>query len=168
MTKVSTAGYDAIRDVRFARLAIFNGDPKLATEMIDKAKKDLDAATKDAKTFDADEKAADHGNKGTDKSATDKMDLIPIDGDIAIADTFVPTAEKKEHIAKANEHLKVGRSKYAVEELRLGEVDIVYTRLMLPLTATAKRVADAEGLANDHKYYEASLAAEGGRRRTHR
>ena len=54
------------------------------------------------------------------------MDLIPIDGEIAIADTFVPSAEKKQHIEKANEHLKSGRSKEAIEELRLGEVDVIF------------------------------------------
>jgi hypothetical protein len=93
-----------------------------------------------------------------DKSASDKTDLIPIDGEIAIADTFVPSAEKKKHIEKANEHLKSGSSKEALEELQLGEVDVVFTRLMLPLETTKKRVADAEKLANDHKYYEANLA----------
>ena len=96
--------------------------------------------------------------KADDKSASDKMDLIPIDGEIAIADTFVPSAEKKKHIDKANEHLKSGRSKEAIEELRLGEVDVVFTRVMLPLESTKKRVADAEKLAGDHKYYEANLA----------
>ena len=118
----------------------------------------MDAATKDAQTFAADSKAADHGKKGHDKSASDKMDLIPIDGGIAIADTFVPSAEKKEHIEKANEHLKSGHSKEAIEELRLGEIDVVSTRVLLPLEATKKRLADAEKLASDHKYYEANLA----------
>ena len=126
--------------------------------MLDKAKKDLDAATKDSETFAADAKAADHGKKGDDKPASDKMDLIPIDGEIAIADTFVPSAEKKQHIDKANEHLKSGHSKDAIEELRLGEVEVVFARVMLPLETTKKRVADAEKLANDHKYYEANLA----------
>jgi len=158
LTKVSHAGYDAIRDVHAARLAIFNGDPKVAIEMIDKAKKDLDDAAKDAEKFAADEKVAGHENKGDEKSASDKMDLIPIDGNIAIADTFVATPEKKEHIAKANEHFKAGRSKEALEELRLGEIDVVYTRAMLPWKATQKRVDEAEKLASDHEYYEANLA----------
>ena len=158
LMKVSDDGYGAIRAIHLARLAIFNGDTKTAKEMLDKAKKDLDAATKDAQTFAADNKAADHEKKADDKSASDKMDLIPINGEIAIADTFVPSPEKKKHIDKANEHLKSGRSKEAIEELRLGEVDIVFTRVMLPLEATKKRVADAEKLAGDHKYYEANLA----------
>ena len=165
LMKVSDDGYSAIRAIHLARVAIFNGDTKIATEMLDKAKKDLDAATKDAQTFAADNKAADHGKKADDKSASDKMDLIPIDGEIAIADTFVPSDEKKRHIESANEHLKSGRSKEALEELRLGEVDVVFARLMLPLESTKKRVADAEKLANDHKWYEANLAlkaAEGG------
>ena len=158
LMKVSNDGYSAIRAIHLARIAIFNGDTKTAKEMLDKAKKDLDAATKDAQTFAADNKAADQGKKADDKSASDKMDLIPIDGEIAIADTFVPSSEKKKHIDKANEHLKSGRSKEAIEELRLGEVDIVFTRVMLPLESTKKRVADAEKLAGDHKYYEANLA----------
>ena len=90
---------------------------------------------------------------------------IPIDGQISLADTYVPTPEKKEHIAKANEHFKGGRAKEAVEELRLGEIDVTYSRVMMPLTATKKCLADAMQLATEHKYYEANLslkAAEDG------
>ncbi len=126
--------------------------------MLATAQKDLDAATKDAQTFAADAKAAGHDKKEDDKSASDMTDLIPIDGEIAIADTFVPSAEKKKHIDKANEHLKSGHSKDAIEELRLGEVEVVFARVMLPLETTKKRVADAEKLAKEHKYYEANLA----------
>jgi len=165
LTKVSKEGYGAFRAIHLARIAIFNGDTKLAQEMLGKAKTDLDAATQDAHAFAVHAKAADHGEKTSEKPANGKMDLIPIDGEIAIADTFVPSDEKKRHIESANEHLKSGRSKEALEELRLGEVDVVFARLMLPLESTKKRVADAEKLANDHKWYEANLAlkaAEGG------
>ncbi len=158
LTKVSHDGYSAIRAIHAARIAIFNGETKLANEMLDKAQKDLDAATKDAQTFAVDLKSADREKKGNDKSASEKMDLIPIDGDLAIADTFVPSTEKKDHIDKANEHLKSGRSKEALEELRLGEIDVIYTRVLLPLESTKKRVADANAFAKDHKYYEANLA----------
>jgi hypothetical protein len=158
LMKVSNDGYGTIRAIHSARIAIFNGDTKLASEMLEKAKKDLDAATKDAHTFAADAKAAGHDKKGSDKSANDKMDLIPIDGGIAIADTFVPSAEKKVHIEKANEHLKSGRSKEAIEELQLGEIDVVFSRMLLPLVTTGKRLADAEKLVSEHKYYEANLA----------
>ncbi len=171
---VSNDGYSALRAIHGARIAIFNGDTKLADEMLDKAKKDLDAATKDAHTFCLAAKSADRDDKADEKSTSDKsvsetnrkstgdkgdkMDMIPIDAEIGIADTFVPSEEKSKHIDKANEHLKSGRSKEAVEELRLGEVDVVFTRVLLPLESTKKRVADAEKLVGEHKYYEANLA----------
>ncbi len=158
LMKVSNEGYGAVRAIHVARIAIFNGDTKLAGEMLAKAQKDLDAAAKDAHNFLVDSKAADHKKNGHDTSASDMMDLLPIDGGIGIADTFVPSPEKKDHIAKANEHLKSGHSKEAIEELQLGEIDIVYTRALLPLKATEKRLADAEKFASEHKYYEANLA----------
>ena len=58
LMRVSDDGYNAIRAIHLARVAIFNGDTKTAKEMLDKAKKDLDAATKDAQTFATDDKAA--------------------------------------------------------------------------------------------------------------
>jgi hypothetical protein len=159
LMKVSDDGYSALRAIHIARIAIFNGDTKAADKMLDKAKQDLDEAAKDAQKFATDAKAANAGKKGDEKkSASDKMDMIPIDGEIAIADTFVPSNEKKKHIEKANEHLKSGHSKEAIEELRLGEVDVVFTRVLLPLESTKKRVAEAEKLADEHKYYEANLA----------
>jgi hypothetical protein len=158
LMKVSKDGYGAVRAIHLARIAIFNGDTKLASEMLATAQTDLDAATKDVHTFPAHTKAADQAKTGHDKSASEKMDLIPIDGGLAIADTFVPSPEKKGHIEKANEHLKSGHSKEAIEELQLGEIDVVYTCAMLPLKATEKRLVDAEKLVSEHKYYEANLA----------
>jgi len=168
LMKVSKDGFMAMRAVRAARIAIFDGEPKVAVEMLGKAKKALDAASKDESMFIADMKAmagkkAAHGT--TTAAATKAMVWIPIDGQIALADTYVPTPEKKEHIAKANEHFKSGRAKEAVEELRLGEIDVTYSRIMMPLTATKKCLADAMQLATEHKYYEANLslkAAEDG------
>ena len=210
MTKVSKDGFMAMRAIRAVRVAIFNGEPKVAEKILGKAKEALDAASKDESMFIADMKtmagkkaahstttaadkaahstttAADKAARGTttaaDKAAhsttmaadnaahgtttaTKAMIWIPIDGQIALADTYVPTPEKKEHIAKANEHFKSGRAKEAVEELRLGEINVTYTRVMMPLTATKKCLADAMSLANEHKYYEANLslkAAEDG------
>ena len=46
-----------------------------------------------------------------------KVDMIPIDGSMALSDTFVPSAEKAAHIAKANEHFKTGNAKKGLDEL---------------------------------------------------
>jgi len=179
LMKVSKDGFMAMRAVRAARIAIFDGEPKVAVEMMGKAKEALDAASKDESMFIADMKtlagkeaahgtttAGDKAAHGTTTSAaTEAMNWIPIDGQIGLAETYVPTPEKKEHIAKANEHLKNGRAKEAIEELRLGEINVTYTRVLMPLTATKKCLADAMQLATEHKYYEANLslkAAEDG------
>ena len=163
-----------MRAVRAARLAIFNGKPKVAVKIMSKAKDALDAASKDESMLISDMKtlAGDkmaHGTTTTTTTttaaATPATTWIPIDGQISLADTYVPTPKKTEHIAKANEHFKSGRAKEAVEELRLGEIDVTYSRVMMPLTATKKCLADAMQLATEHKYYEANLslkAAEDG------
>jgi hypothetical protein len=44
---------------------------------------------------------------------------------------------------KANEHIRNGRAQEALEELRLGEIDASYTRLVMPLTTTKEFLADA-------------------------
>ena len=168
LMKVSKDGFLAMRAVRAARIAIFNGEPKVAVEIMGKAKDALDAASKDESMFVSDMKTlagkkAAHGT--TTAAAAPATTWIPIDGQISLADTYVATPEKKEHIAKANEHFKSGRAKEAVEELRLGEIDVTYSRVMMPLTATKKCLADAMQLADEHKYYEANLslkAAEDG------
>ena len=159
--KVSNDGFVAMRGVRAARVAIFNGEPKVAVEIMGKANVALDAASKDESVLMSDIKATagDKASHATTKAATtDAMQWIPIDGQIALADTYVATPEKKEHVEKANEHIKNSRAKEAVEELRLGEIDVTYTRVLMPLAATKKCLAEAMKLATEHKYYEANLA----------
>jgi Spy/CpxP family protein refolding chaperone len=170
--KVSNEGFVAMRAIRAARIAIFYGEPKVAVEILGKAKEALDAASKDEAMVISDmkttggAKAAHAKTLAGDKTAHQKttaaamkaMKWIPIDGQISLADTYVPTPEKTKHVAQANEHLKNSRAKEAVEELRLGNIDVTYTYVMMPLTATTQCLADAMQLAKEHKYYEANLA----------
>ncbi|MGO8744995.1 MAG: YfdX family protein [Thermoguttaceae bacterium] len=170
--KVSNEGFAAMRAIRAARIAIFDGEPKVAVEILGKAKEALDAASKDESIVISDMKTT-AGAKAThektpagDKTAHQKttaaamkaMKWIPIDGQISLADTYVPTPEKTTHVTKANDHLKNGRAKEAVEELRLGNINVTYTYVMMPLTATTQCLADAMQLATEHKFYEANLA----------
>jgi hypothetical protein len=156
--KVSRDGFAAMRAIRAARIAIFDGEPKLAAKMLDKAKSDLDAAAKDDTKYVVDVKALVNGKTAGEDSATMKQNWIPIDGQIALADTFVPSPENAEHIKKANEHFQHGRSKEALEELRLGNIEVSFTRILMPLRGTTEKVAEALHLMGDQKYYEANLA----------
>ena len=87
-----------------------------------------------------------------------KGDMIPIDGSLALADTYVASEERAKLIAAANEHFKKGNSKAGIETLKLGEIDVTFSRVLISLNATKKRIAQAEGLAKEHKYYECNLA----------
>lgn len=138
--KMSQDAFDAMRAIHDARIAIFNGEPKLCGEMLNKAGESLTAASKD------------------ETVAKIQGDMIPIDGSLSLADTFVSSEKKAEHIGKANEHFKKGESKKGIEELKLGEIDVNFSRVLISLDATKRRLADAQGFAKKHKYYECNLA----------
>jgi hypothetical protein len=138
--KVSHDGYKAMRAIHDARIAIFNGKAKACDEWLTKASEALDKAAKD------------------EVVAKIKDDMIPIDGSMVLVDTFVANDEKAKHVAKANEHFHKGDSPKGLAELKLGEIDVNFSRILISLSATKKNVADAEALAKDHKYYECNLA----------
>jgi len=137
--KVSEDGFNAIRAMHAARVAIFNGDPKLCEETLTKARDALDKLASD------------------ESVAKVKTDLIPIDGSLELDETFVPSPEKAMHVSKANEHFQKGDAHKGLEELQLGEIEVNFSRILMPLEATKKRLTEAVGMVTEHKYYEANL-----------
>lgn len=158
--KLSQEGYVAMRAVRGARIAIFNGEPQMADKMLETAKKAIEAAEKQASDSAA-KSEADAKGSGTATASGDaqgSVDLVPIDGKLLVADDFVVTPEKKGHVDTANEHFEKGEHEKAIEELRLAEIDVTYQRVLMPLASTRKNIESALSLEKDHKYYEANLA----------
>lgn len=151
--KFSQDGHAAIVDIEAARLAIFSDEPKTAIKMITKAKASIAKAEREAPPLAGNSSSA----PGT-PAKTGKLEMIPVDGQLVLADDFVPTPEKQMHIAKANEHFKNGKHKEALGELRLAEIELIYNRLWMPLAPTYKHLDQAIKLIDDHKYYEANLA----------
>jgi hypothetical protein len=151
MRQFSSDGHAAILDIGDARLAIFSGEPKSAVRLMESARALLDRATKDAPKFSP---------NGTQSSALkgDQTKSVPVDGQIVLADDFVMTPEKKSHVEKANEQFKKGEHAKGLEELRLGEIDVNYTRWWLPLASAEGHLNQAIKLADDGKYYESNLA----------
>ena len=139
-TQVAKDGYAAVRAMHAARVAIFNGE----TDTAKKALADAMALLEKAK---ADELAA--GMKGG---------MIPIDGSLALGETFVATPECETCIAKANQHFTAGDKAKALAELRMGEIEVNFSRVMMPIAETEKLLTQATNLANEGKYYECNLA----------
>jgi hypothetical protein len=158
LMRLSNDGFQAMRAVRSARIAIFNGNPKIAKEMLDKAKVSLHAAAKDAPIFVVDVKTGVKGEVVNDTVSVDQLNLIPIDGQIVLADSFVDSPAKKAHIDKSNQHISKGESKQAIDELKLAEVDATFSRVLMPLQSTTRLVDDAAKLVTDEKFYQANLA----------
>jgi hypothetical protein len=155
LLKISDDGNMAMRAVRFARVEIFNGQPEAAEKRLDQAKKGLEAAEKQAPELTAIlAKQADESKK----TAKEMSDLIPIDVSLTLSDDFVATPEKSAKIKEANEHLRKGEHAKAIEILRQADIGIVFSRVLMPLHATIKRVDSGIALLKDHKYYEANLA----------
>jgi hypothetical protein len=156
--RYSQDGSRAIRQIGLARVAIFNGDPKLASDLIAKAKASVAKAEQEAPTFKVKVSDVANGKVVDTKSETAKAQMVPVDGDLVLAEDFVPTPEKRARIDKANEHFRNGRAKEALEELRLGDISVMYNRAWMPLASATKRLDQATKFMDDHKYYEANLA----------
>lgn len=157
MRAFSDAGHSAMEDIRDARLAIFEGEPKLALKMMESAKTALAQAQKDAPMFDMSAKKMG-SSQGNSNLPTDHVERVPVDGQITLADDYVLSADRQTHVNAANEHLKKGERAKALEELRLAAIDVNYTRVLMPIVPAENRLAEAIKSADDGKYYEANLA----------
>ena len=158
MMHFSESGHTAVEDIEDARVAIFNGDPAVAKQLMAKAKTALDDAKKEAPTFSSQTVISVAGKAVGSKHDSVTADLVPVDGDVVLAEDYVPSPEKKAHIDKANQYLQKGARKEAMKELRLGEIDVNYNRVWMPIASSAKHLDQAIQLADNGKYYEANLA----------
>ncbi|HGE5896213.1 TPA: YfdX family protein [Escherichia coli] len=150
ISKAGQQGMEAMKDIQFARLAIFGGQPELAKDLVNKAqlllKKDQNwysAGTKSKKTLQPDDF------------------YVVIDSSLMLTEDFSTNDEKKKAIQKANSHLSNGDKKGAIETLHLAGIDVSETQLLMPLKQTIVKVDKAKEMLDDGKYYEANLALKG-------
>lgn len=139
---LSHHGFQTMRDIGQARMALAHGDTQAASALLQRAIRSLDLV---------EQVAARH-------TADVKTELLSIDGRIALADSFVDTPRKHTHIAKANEHLTQGRANEARDELRLAEIDASMTQVLMPLDATRRHLNAATVLVAAQQYHDANLA----------
>jgi hypothetical protein len=163
LEQVSKEGSKAMQDVRFARVAIFDGQPEAAKKFLENAKKELATAEKEAPELTITVKSEQKvGGKTISEHETSKTtDFVPIDAWLVLSEDFIPTAEKNAKIKEANEHLKKGESAKAVEILHAADIDVSVSRQLMPLKLTTAHVDGALAMIKDHKYYEANLALKG-------
>ena len=146
--KTMDEAYKAVRDIHAARVAIFNGTPDAAADLVKTAQADLKTATDKMKDFQVD--------KITPTLTNDAY--VPFDTSIALSEGFKPTPEKQVTLQKANEHLAKGESKKAVDELKLANIDVTIAGAFIPAKTSLSHVTDAGKLLDQKQYYEANLA----------
>ena len=149
--QVAVQGANAMRDVQFARLALFHGQPESAKKLTDDAAALL---------------AADDASwaKFVKTDATAKMiadRYVVINATIALSEDYVATPEKESAIKSANEKLAKGDQKGAIDTLRLAGIGVIENQYLMPLNQTRKAVAQAQKLLKAGKYYEANLVLKG-------
>ncbi|MCP5426540.1 MAG: YfdX family protein [Gammaproteobacteria bacterium] len=145
--RLSEDGSTAARTISLARVAIFDGQPKEAADLVAKAKTSLEAAAKDTDKL-AIKPPKDNKQEGP---------MVPIDARLTVADTYAMTPKMAKDIDKVNEHLKNGDTQKALETLRPMDVQLTLTSLFMPLDTTVKAVDQAAKLLTENKYYEANL-----------
>ena len=156
--KFSESGNLALQDIRADRFAIFDGHTDAATKLMTNAKTEISKAESEAPQFATTTYTVVEGKMLSSNSTTRDAVNVPVDGQSMVADDFVLSPEKKVHIDKADQHMKNGEKAQAIEELRLADIDVNYTRVWMPMASSERHINKAIELANDGKYYEANLA----------
>lgn len=140
--------YDAMRDVRLARLSIFDGSTADAKTYAARAVTELTTAKSMANDYALE----------TTKKPEPGDAFLPFDSSLALAEGFTPTEDKAKTIKTANEHLAKGEQKQAIETLKAGDIDVSLSAALLPVNASLKHAQMAVKLLNEKQFYEANLA----------
>ena len=156
--KFSEAGSLGMQSVRGARVAIFNGEPMAALKLMEAAKKHFEDADKNSPTLDTTTTIIVGGIAIGTGSHKGDVKSVPVDGQVILADDFVPTPEKQVHIDKANGFIRLGDNGSAINELLLGEIDVVLQQSWIPIAPTLKHLNQAIKLAGEDKYYQSNLS----------
>lgn len=149
---VSNDGFKAERELGSARIAIFQGNTDAAKTLVKDAQADLKTVAQQAP------KDFPNGAPTADGKGSGNADIIPIDGQMVVADNMVLTPDKIAKVKEANEHLKNGDTDKAMDTLKQGAIDVAFTRVLMPIKETDVHVDAAATLLDQGKYYEANLA----------
>jgi len=170
--KLSADGRKAFQDVRLARLAIFDGQTDQARKYADEAKSSIAKAKADDTAFMKTEASLKPpagmsqriatqvaGDKPTQSTAPTTW--LPVDGGLTLGEDFVATPAKAAGVAKANDQLKKGDHKQAMETLKLSEINVALVMEVAPLDKTISGINNAAQLIDSGKYYEGNQALKG-------
>ena len=164
----------AIREIHQARLALFEGQTDAASKLVSSASDNLGAAhdslaqhalkmsdakgsTKAMPGKDASGGSNGSGNQSAQAKTGDEA-YVPIETSVSLAEGFVPAEQHKGALDQAGKQMSQGDQKGAVESLRLADIDVAVSAVVLPVNSSIQHVKDAVKLMGEQKYFEANLA----------
>lgn len=151
ISKAGQQGMEAMKDIQFARLALFRGQPDEAKKLVNTAKNLL-----------TDEKDWSSARALKEKKTPQPDDYyVVIDSNLTLSEDFVANDEKMKAIQDANAKINKGDKKGAIEVLHLAGIDVSETQLLMPVKQTMEKVDKAQNMLNEGKYYEANLVLKG-------
>lgn len=145
--KTVEEAYMALREVRAARFAIFDGSSDVAKRLIDGAVERFAKANVDS-NFAAQKP----------KNAKADQQYIPFDTSMELSENFAPSPQNKAKVDEANGHISRGNFQKARETLKLANIDVTTSVAVVPAAMTKGHLEDAQRLMTEGKYYEANLA----------
>lgn len=140
------SAFTAMREIRAARLAIFDGSGPGATALVEDAQAKLADARADLEKI--------HQGKSTEQAGDG---LVPFDLSMAMTEDYSAKPEKAAAVREANGHLRRGDRAKAVETLRLADLNIETAAALLPLQAASGHLDQAAKMLANGQYYEANL-----------
>lgn len=145
--KIAKIGNEAMQDVQLARVSLFNGDTKSAKKLLSDAQQKINDDKTDWTKFIKKDK----------KTPVDGDNYIVINASMSISEDYQASDEKTKAIKNANEKLKKGDKKGAIETLKLAGITVVENEVLMPLKQTRTDIQKAIALFDDGKYYQANL-----------
>ncbi|ELD0488114.1 YfdX family protein [Escherichia coli] len=144
---IAKVGNDAMQDVQLSRVAMFNGDIPNAKKFLLDADKKINNDAIDWKKF----------IKKNKKTPVDGDDYVVINATMTVNEDFQPTVEKTKAIKDANDKLKQGDKKGAIETLKLAGITVIENQFLMPLQHTRTDIKKAIKLFNEGQYYQSNL-----------
>ncbi|EBP3056817.1 YfdX family protein [Salmonella enterica subsp. enterica serovar Reading] len=80
-----------------------------------------------------------------------------------VSENYLPARTENDAITRANQKMKAGDKKGAMDALKLAGVSVIENQELIPLQQTRKDVNTALSLMNEGKYYQASLMLKSAR-----
>lgn len=144
--RLSQDGHNAMRDIRATRIAISNGDTEGAKTFVEQVEADL---AKVEKEEDVAMGMAPTGESGN---------LIAIDRQLVVVGNLVATPKRTLHVAGDNQNIEEGEHDNAIRSLTQANVEIGFTRILMPLDKTEAHVDYAADLIRAGSLSEANMA----------